>query len=291
VEPALVKGLTYEGDQYFLPNTWNTMLIYYNTKMFDKAGLDKPSDDWTWEDFLQTAGKLTSGSGSSKVYGFSIPYFNFGLSPWFFSNGTAEFSDDLKTATFTDPKMVEAVTFVSDLVTKHGVSPQPKGADPYQLFQGGKVAMTGAGHWEVGPYTRANFKDFDVVSWPQKTTKATVFGPSGFGIYSRSKSPDLAWEYVKQLAGPETQKEWVDIGAANPSLKSAAADPKFTSFPKNAKLFYDSISYAKPVQAPVVFPIVEPALLRALDQVLNGSLTPQAAMAQVQKTVSAAMTA
>ena len=135
----------------------------------------------------------------------------------------------------------------------------------------------------------AGFQDYDVVSWPQKTQKATVYGVSGFGIYSKTKSPDLAWEYLKQLAGPETQKQWVENGGANPALKSAAALPAFTSFPPNAKLFYDSITYGKPVQAPVAFPVVEPALLRALDQVLNGSMTPQAAMEQVQKTVTAAM--
>jgi multiple sugar transport system substrate-binding protein len=289
VEPQLLKGLTYDGAQRFLPNTWNTMVIYYNTKLFQKAGLDKPTDDWSWDDFLQAAQKLTTGSGADKIYGFSLPYFNFGLTPWFFSNGTGQFSDDLKTAQFTDPKMVEAVTFISDLVRKHGVAPQPKGADPYQLFQSGKVAMTGAGHWEVAPFKKAGFQDYDVVSWPQKTQKATVYGVSGFGIYSKTKAPDLAWEYLKQLAGPETQKQWVENGGANPALKSAAALPAFTSFPPNAKLFYDSITYGKPVQAPVAFPVVEPALLRALDQVLNGSMTPQAAMGQVQKTVTAAM--
>ena len=31
------------------------MLIYYNTKMFEAAGIDRPSDDWTWDDFLAIA--------------------------------------------------------------------------------------------------------------------------------------------------------------------------------------------------------------------------------------------
>jgi multiple sugar transport system substrate-binding protein len=176
VDKRLLDGLSSDGKLYFLPNTWNSMLIYYNTKMFQEAGLDKPADGWTWNDFLAAAKKLTTGSGSSKVYGFALPYFNFGLNPWFFSNGTAQLNQDWTASNMTDPKMVEAVTFVRDLVTTHGVAPQPKGADPYQLFPAGKAAMTGAGHWVVGDFNKAGFKDYDVVPWPQKTTKATVYG-------------------------------------------------------------------------------------------------------------------
>jgi multiple sugar transport system substrate-binding protein len=39
------------------------MMIYYNTRVFEEAGISRPSNDWTWEDFLEIAKKLTSGSG------------------------------------------------------------------------------------------------------------------------------------------------------------------------------------------------------------------------------------
>ncbi len=285
----LLDGLTFEDKLYFLPNTWNTMLIYYNTKLFSDAGVAPPTDDWTWDTFLDTAKKLTKGSGGSKQYGFSLPYFNFGLSPWFFSNGTSEFSADLATATFTDPKMVDAVTFIRDLVTEHGVAPQPKGADPYALFKSEQAAMTGAGHWLVGGYKKDGFTNWDVVSWPQKEKKATVYGVSGFGIYSKAKSPDLAWEYCKVLAGKETQDEWAAKGAANPARESAALSKEFASFPKNASLFYKAIDYAQPVQAPVVFPVADTALMRSLDTVMNGSVSPADALKAVQDEVAAEM--
>jgi multiple sugar transport system substrate-binding protein len=290
VDKPLLDGLSLDGKLYFLPNTWNAMLIYYNTKMFDAAGIQRPSDDWTWDDFLRIAQQLTTGSGGSKVYGFGIPYFNFGLTPWFYSNGTSQLNDDWTESNLTDPKMVESVTFVRDLVTKHSVSPQPKGADPYQLFPAGKVAMTGAGHWVVGDFAKAGFKDYDVLPWPQKTTKATVYGVSGFGISPSSKNPDLAWEYVKELAGPQTQADWVKIGAANPALRSAAETPEFTSFPKSAKLYYDTITYAKPVAAPTVFNVLDPAIGRMMDEVMAGA-DPAAALQKADKEVADAFAA
>ncbi len=287
VDPRLLESLGFEGKQYLLPSNWNTMLIYYNTRMFADAGIDRPSDDWTWDDFLEIAKKLTTGTGGSKVFGFAIPYFNFGLTPWFYSNGTSEVSKDLTESNLTDPKMVESVSFIRDLVTEHGVAPQPKGADPYQLFPAQKVAMTGAGHWVTGPFNEAGFNDYDVLPWPQKTEKATVYGVAGFGIHPESENPDLAWEYVKELAGSETQAAWVKNGAATPASMSAAQSPEFLASPESAELYYAAIEYARPVQAPSVFNVLEPAVMRAMDEIMSGK-DPATALASADKEVTAA---
>lgn len=286
VDAPLLTGFNYKNQLYLLPNTWNTMLIYYNTKMFAAAGINRPSDFWTWDDFLRIAQKLTTGSGSSKVYGFAIPYFGFGLSPWWFSNSTAPLNADWTASNLTDPKMIEAATWLRDLVTVHGVSPQPKGTDPYSLFPAGKVAMTGAGHWEVGPFKTSGFQDYDVLPWPQKTARKTVYGVSGFAIYSGSKSKDLAWEYCKELAGPQTQNDWVLEGAANPAMRTAAETPQFLSFPTHANLFYDAVDYALPVNAPTVYSTLDPAVMAAMDSIFSSAMSPADALATAGKLVA-----
>ncbi len=284
VAPALLESLAVEGKQYLLPSNWNTMLMYYNTKMFTAAGIDRPSEDWTWDDFVNIATKLTTGSGGSKVFGFVMPYFNFGLTPWWYSNGTSELNADWTASNLTDPKMVESATFVRDLVTKHAVAPQPKGADPYQLFPAGKAAMTGAGHWVTGAFKQAGFEDYDVLPWPKKTTKATVFGTAGYGIHPGSKNADLAWEYIKELAGAETQAAWVKNGAATPASLKAAQSSEFLAAPRSANLYYGAISYAKPVAAPTVFNVLEPSVMRAMDSILSGT-DPAQALAKADKEV------
>jgi ABC-type glycerol-3-phosphate transport system substrate-binding protein len=69
-DPALVKSVTVDDKFYLLPVAWNNMMIYYNTRVFEEAGIPRPSNDWTWEDFLEVAKKLTSGSGPKKRFGF-----------------------------------------------------------------------------------------------------------------------------------------------------------------------------------------------------------------------------
>ena len=45
---------------------------YYNKDLFDKAGVEYPSNDLTMEDYDALARKMTSGSGDTKVYGLSL---------------------------------------------------------------------------------------------------------------------------------------------------------------------------------------------------------------------------
>jgi multiple sugar transport system substrate-binding protein len=271
MNPTLVEGFSSDGSQYLVPNTWNSMLIYYNTRMFDEAGIERPADDWTWDDFLEIAEQLTTGSGKDKVYGFALPYFNFGLMPWLYSSSASTMNDDLSEPTMSDPATVEAVEWVRDLVVAKGVAPQPKGADPYQLFPAEKVAMTGAGHWLVGPFEEAGFTDYDVLPWPRNTEQTTVWGGGGFAISRTSENPDLAWELIKALAGEETQTDWAAAGAAVPSMEQAALSDAFTSFPAHADLYYASIASARPVPAPTVFNALEPAFMRAMDNIMAGA--------------------
>src|SRR5260221_5403433 len=70
IDPALLKSFTVDGKLYLVPEAWNNMMIYYNTKVFKEAGVSRPADDWTWEDFLALAKRLTSGQRPIKRFSF-----------------------------------------------------------------------------------------------------------------------------------------------------------------------------------------------------------------------------
>lgn len=42
ISPRLVEALAVDGQTYFFPNSWNSIVLYYNTKMFADAGLEAP---------------------------------------------------------------------------------------------------------------------------------------------------------------------------------------------------------------------------------------------------------
>lgn len=290
IAPALTNSLKYKGKFYLLPDSWNNMCIHYNTKLFKDAGIEPPKEDWTWDDFLSIAQKLTTGEGDNKVWGFAIPAFNFGLQPWFLTaTGSGSLTDDWTKSTLGDPKNVEAMQFVYDLVYKYKVSPTIEGTANDQLFSAGKVAMTGFGHWPIQTYMANKFTDYDVQYWPKKAAATSVFGVGGWGIPTTSKNPALAWEVIKELASLDTMKATAQAGVAIPARRSVGEGADFIKNPPNAKIFYGCLKDAKPVPAPSNFAEVEQIYMRHFTEMMSNSVQPAAAMAAADTELAAAM--
>ena len=55
VHETLRKMLQYEGKQLEYPFSWNNMVMYYNTEIFEEKGVKPPTEDWTWDDCLETS--------------------------------------------------------------------------------------------------------------------------------------------------------------------------------------------------------------------------------------------
>jgi multiple sugar transport system substrate-binding protein len=93
------------------------------------------------------------------------------------------------------------------------------------------------------------------------------------------------------LAGPETQAQWAEIGAATPASRTVAESESFlTPPPEHAELYYAAIEYSKPVAAPTIFNALEPAVMRAMDEILSGT-DPAEALQSAHDEVTAAFEA
>lgn len=288
VHPSLMEALKVDGRIYYIPNSWNNMVIYYNTKMFAEAGLETPKPDWTWDDFLNAAKTLTTGEGESKVWGFAIPNFNFALTPWLLTNGTTQLNADWNASNLNDPKAIESMQFVYDLVHTHKVSPQPndpnaENTDNTNLFSAGRVAMTGAGHWIINTLKANNFEDYDVQYWPRKTSGTSVMGVGALAVMRDSKNKEMALEVIKALVDPVTAQASADMGVAIPALRSVANSPSFLAMPKNAGIFYGCLDDAVSVAAPANFGEVEAIFTRHVDEFLADQKTVEQAMADAHK--------
>ncbi|MGC9335616.1 MAG: ABC transporter substrate-binding protein, partial [Anaerolineae bacterium] len=70
--PYLLDSARYEGDVYGLPRDIEAHALYYNKKLFDEAGVAYPTDDWTWDDLLAAAEKLTKVEASGRVSQYAL---------------------------------------------------------------------------------------------------------------------------------------------------------------------------------------------------------------------------
>ncbi|HWJ75592.1 MAG TPA: sugar ABC transporter substrate-binding protein [Kaistia sp.] len=261
--PSLFEQSSYEGKTYFIPIGWNNIMINYNRALFKEAGVDYPKPEWTWDQFRETAKKLTKrdAAGNATQFGYEVPNQFFFVQPWFFSNGTSILTKDWSGSNMLDPKVAESLQFLHDLIHVDKVSPIPGKDTMDNQFNAGQVAMISRGHWIVENAKRAKL-DMDVTFPPQKETGITVIGFGGYAVSRTSKNPELAKALVTELTSFETQKEEGEGGGGVPGRKSAADTEAFLAFPPSAALYYKSLPNTLPVPSPANFQEVEKIFIR-----------------------------
>ena len=71
VYPARLENYKMGGKLYALPIDNGAEAVYYNKEHFDRAGVPYPKDDWTWDDLLDKARRLTRRDDpAGPVWGF-----------------------------------------------------------------------------------------------------------------------------------------------------------------------------------------------------------------------------
>ena len=70
-DPLFLSLAEYKDMIGFLPRAADVVVTYYNKKMFDTAGVAYPTPDWTYDDMLAAAEKLTikAADGTTTQYG------------------------------------------------------------------------------------------------------------------------------------------------------------------------------------------------------------------------------
>lgn len=203
---------------YAIPLDFTPMVMYYNKRLLDAAGVAYPQDGWSWGDFVDLARRLTlpgpAPGQPPRQFGFAfenvMPFWIL----WLWTNGGDVLapSGDAARGHFDGPRSVEAVEFLRGLMLREHVAPSLResaliGQD---LFLEGRAAMALKGHWMLIDY-RAKGLDVGVVGLPTNRGQppVTVLYASGLSIMARAAEPDLAWEYIRFITSADVQRRRV----------------------------------------------------------------------------------
>ncbi|MBP7748362.1 MAG: sugar ABC transporter substrate-binding protein [Phycisphaerae bacterium] len=249
---------------YSIPLDFTPMMMYYNRRLFDAAGVPYPQRGWTWDEFLHAAQRLTipadQPGAPPRQYGMYFMNVMPFWVPWLWTNGGDVLDPTGRQATgnFDGPRSVAAMQFLTDLMLTHHVAPtidegKAAGVD---LFRSGRAAMDVKGHWMMIDY-QAEGLDFGVVDLPTNTGQpTTVIYASGLSIMTKSPHADLAWEYIKYMTSREVQVRRVSSGLAISGNRQAAAHYAGTPV---EDAFIAAVEYARAPWGATVerYPVVE----------------------------------
>jgi multiple sugar transport system substrate-binding protein len=279
------QAFSYNGMQLGLPSTFSTVMLFYNKDLFDKAGLDYPTADWTWDNVVEAGKKLNDPANG--VWGLYS-----GIQFWEFYKKAAQnncqfFNEDKTEVLINSPECVQALQTMVDMVKVHKIQPSTEdmaGQSDGDMFTTGKLAMDVTGIWMFSAYKDAPFQ-WDITVEPGMANKATHFFANDASIFAATKHPQEAYEWVKFLTSdPEVAKIRIASGWELPALKDPALFQDYLSQtpPENRQAVIDSLQYA--VVPPVIVrqSEMQDAIGKLLEQVMLDQLTPQEALDQAK---------
>ena len=272
-----------DGHTYYVPWGYNTMGIWYNRSTFKNGKVTEPSPDWTWDDFLAAAAALTK---APQNWGMNLTIDVFqGIEPWIFTNGGQVLNNTWTRCVINNPAAVEACTFARSLVAQK-LAPSPGGTfNQFSALGQGHLAMMGAGIWPWNYYVEnGGGSDLAIVPWPKKVQQGSPVGLAAFPILDASKSKDEAWEFVKYSISESFQaNEAVPIEGGMPMRASIANSASFLkTLPPGAEYFSAALEYANPVVGVTNASAVEGDIDATWQQILAGSVSPAAGLAQLE---------
>ena len=217
-----------DGHDYAVPYKQEVYCVFYNKNLFDRAGVPYPEGPWTWDEYVETAKKVTDLSAG--IYG---SYMNI-ENPWFILSAKQKniplYKED-GTCNFDAPEFRESIEWYkslgNDLKIQMPVEEvvNENASWNYYAMAGDHLALFVQGNW----FTRllnsqTDYpKDWDYGVAP--TPSAGEDGNNNFvsmGYYSINKNaehPEEALEYLIWLG----QNQWKFEGQI-PALASFTAE-------------------------------------------------------------------
>jgi N,N'-diacetylchitobiose transport system substrate-binding protein len=251
---AWLQGLTdagtLDGKLYGVPYYAGDRAVLYRKDLFARAGISSPPTDRA--SFVAAADKLQKTFGSDPK--FSALYFPgqywYAALPFVWDEGgdVAVKDGDSWKGALDSPESQAGLSWLKDVVTKYSKAPvngNENDNDPAVPLGEGKAAMTIDPGWKVGVVLKnkpALKNQIGVFPIPGKTADKTApvfLGGSNLSVAEGSDAPDLAYDYVKLLAGEKAQTQLATVGGVIPNKTSLldlhAKDPILSVFDTAAK--------------------------------------------------------
>ena len=250
----------WRGQLMCVPQNISSLVVYYNRDLFDAAGLPYPSDDWTWDEFLDAAQALTAdldGDGQTDQYGVGIEPSIFRLAPFVWGAGgeLVVLESGLRPIRLAlDSRAArEGVEWFVELQTEHGVVPDAlaeSAESSESRFLNGRTAMFFNSRRGTPTARSIDGFEWDVAALPVGLERSGILHSDAYCMASVTEDKDAAWRFIEYANSPEGQAIVAASGRTVPSLVAVADSEVFLdpdAAPANSAVWLDTIDTLRTV--------------------------------------------
>ena len=243
-DASLAEAYQSDGTQYALPSSFSNVVLYFNKDLFDAAGVEYPTADWTWEDEQAAAEQLTDADAG--VFGDYQPISYNEYYKTVAQAGGEFLNEDGTAVAFNSPEGIAAAEW---LVNKSGTTmptaEQGAGTPDFDsgLFLDGKLAMWHTGIWMFGALAEAPFA-WDIAVEPGDTQKASALFSNAVAVSANSDEMEAAQKWAEFLSSSDTTTQVrLDAGWELPTIADEAALATYLEKgePESRQVVFDSL--------------------------------------------------
>lgn len=286
--PNLLDDYRYEGTLYGLPDWVTTHVLAYRTDIFEENELEVPQ---SWDELLETCEKL---DGNSEYSPLSFPGKKGGalasiFSSLLVSNGGWYYDEEGK-ADVNSQEGIETAQFLED-AAKY----LPAGYQNFHWDENGKTAAAGkaamtiiatqSSSWLEDSESSATYDKWAYA--PLRSNKGTVGGIIDdycWSVAADSKNKEAAGEFVKFIADTEAQKYFTEKSSTCGATKAYYEDTELQKSKPVLTAMGEILNQnTKPAPSWGTWAAEQEILEVNLQDVMNGKLSAQEALDQVQK--------
>lgn len=243
---SLLDTYNVDGAQYGLPTSFSNVVLFYNQELFDAAGVEYPTSDWTWADEQAAAEKLTDAAAG--VWGDYQPISYHEYYKTVQQAGGEFLSEDGSEAAFDSEAGIAAAEW---LAGKSGTV-MPTAADgagtpdfDLNLFKDGKLAMWHTGIWMIGLVGELPF-EWNIAVEPGDTQKASATFSNAVVVSGDSEHQEAAQKWAEYLSSSqETVDVRLEAGWELPAVSDEALLAPYLDKtpPANRQAVFDSLEH------------------------------------------------
>ncbi len=280
----------YPGGKHGVPFTFKGEAVYYNKKLFAKAGITE--EPKTYEEFLADAQKLKDAGIAPFTFGGTVNWHVMRLMDVILETKCgAEKHDALKSMKLDwtkEPCARDSFTEFAKWTKDYTLQPF-MGIDnkqSYSLFTAGRAAMMLEGDWLVSQLSgsKVNLDDYGIFPFPTNTNRLYGFAEYNY-VSTKSKNPDTAAKFLDYFLSTKVQQDLL----GQFSSISINKNVKYTNQkPLEAEWLDIFNKYGQVyMNGDQAFPLdVTTEYFRVINGVASGGVTPADAAKQLQTFIS-----
>jgi len=290
---------TVNGKVIGIPALVDNLAVVYNKTLFAQAGLQPPSPDWTWSDFVADAARLTNPAKKQYGTAYVTPGSEDTVWHWealLWEAGGQILNSSNTKAAFDSPAGLEALNTLRTMaITDKSMYLDPSDSEYANVFNSGKIGMLVTGPWDLSAFPNVKYGVQIMPSFPGINSHQTISGPDNWVIFNNGSQRVAEAEQFLLWLTATPQATYFSLATGDlPIRQSVQQSPGFLQKMDSALPGVDTfvtnlgnVQQARP-QLPT-YPKVSTILGAMIVSVLLGKSQPQAALDSAAQQVDAAL--